>query len=231
MDFQTAVRDQITLLNEGEPLQAFDRYFDDDGVMYDNDEVVGTGKAACREKHDASTSNASIILGNITSFAADIEDEICVFRNQTTYIDDEGTETHLDRIHWQRWENGMIVEERCYRDEMMAEKIAAGILDQAVPSATEELQSLDPRASAEADAMRGPVLSALDALVKKEQVEIIANQMNAVADELILAGLEAHNPRHALKKLRLALIHSDNVEEVYASDLELEAAFRAAMGG
>ena len=29
MNFRSAVRDQITLLNEGKPLAAFDRYFDD----------------------------------------------------------------------------------------------------------------------------------------------------------------------------------------------------------
>ena len=79
--------------------------------------------------------------------------------------------------------------------------------------------------------MRGAVLAALNELTSAEHVELLPEATELVADELVLAALEAHTPKHALKKLRLALIHSDNVEEVYADDHTLEDAFRAALGG
>jgi hypothetical protein len=45
MDIQAAVRDQIALLNDGKPLEAFDRYFDDDGEIFDNDRPFAKGNS------------------------------------------------------------------------------------------------------------------------------------------------------------------------------------------
>ena len=96
---------------------------------------------------------------------------------------------------------------------------------------TDALETVTPQTAAEAAALRSAVLAALEELVRGEHVEIAEDVMALVVDELVLAGQEAHNPRHALKKLRIALIDSTNVEEVYADDHALEDAFRRAMGG
>jgi len=130
MRFRRSVRDQIALLNEGRPLEAFDRYFDDDGVMLDNDKPFGRGKAACRAKQEPFISKARSIVGNITRCSLDVEKTICVFRNQSTFVDESGKRIEIDGIHWQRWSRGKIVEERYYRDQIMAERIAEGILEQ-----------------------------------------------------------------------------------------------------
>jgi len=231
MDFQAAVTDEIALLNAGKPLEAFDRYFDDDGVMLVNDETFGTGKAECRAKQETFIFEASSIIGNITHCAVDVEDEICVFRNRTTFVDETGQPKEMDGLHWQRWSNGKIVEERYYRGEAMEQKLAEGILDESDAVNASPLDDLSPHAKTEATALRAAVVAALAELVDGEHIEIAPDATDLVADELVVAGLEAHNPRHALKTLRLALIHSDNVEEVYAADHTLETAFRKALGG
>ena len=79
--------------------------------------------------------------------------------------------------------------------------------------------------------MRNAVYSALIDLVAGQHVDIPADKVGDVADEATLAALEAKNPRHALKKLRLAVINSDTVDEVYCDDLTLEEAFRKNLGG
>ena len=72
------------------------------------------------------------IIGNIARCSFDVETAICVFRNQSMFVDDAGDRHQIDGIHWQRWSGGKIVEERYYRGELMAQKITAGIFDQGV---------------------------------------------------------------------------------------------------
>ena len=72
---------------------------------------------------------------------------------------------------------------------------------------------------------------ALAELVKKELVDINEEALVLVAAELTLAVQDAKGPRHALKKLRGALLDSPNVDEVYGENRALEAAFRRALGG
>ena len=79
--------------------------------------------------------------------------------------------------------------------------------------------------------MRNAVYSALIDLVAAQHIDIPGDKVGDVADEATLAALEAKNPRHALKKLRLSIINSDTVDEVYCDDLTLEEAFRKNLGG
>jgi|GEM_PF-4512673 len=79
--------------------------------------------------------------------------------------------------------------------------------------------------------MRNAIADALRSLVAAEHVDIEDDKLGDVADEATLAAMEAKNPRHALKKLRISVIESDNVEEVFCDDLTLEDAFRNALGG
>jgi hypothetical protein len=128
--FEAAVRDQLALLEQGKPLEAFDRYFDHEGVMFDNDEVFGRGKVECRAKQEPFISSATRIIGKITQRSIDHDLCVCAFRNQSTFVDGSGAQHQIDGVHWQRWSGGTIAEERYYRDELMQQKIAEGILQQ-----------------------------------------------------------------------------------------------------
>jgi hypothetical protein len=93
-----------------------------------------------------------------------------------------------------------------------------------------ELEAPEPT-SPQAIAFRNTLMVAVEELVKGEHIEVAEGQNELLANELLLAAQEAHNPRHALKKLRLGLIHSDHTEEVYSADHVIEDAFRKALGG
>ena len=92
-------------------------------------------------------------------------------------------------------------------------------------------KSAAAQSEAAEQALREAVLVVLHELVDKELVEIDEPAFDVVAGELVLAVQEARDPKHAIKKLRAALIDSASVEEVYANDRRLEAAFRRALGG
>ncbi len=90
---------------------------------------------------------------------------------------------------------------------------------------------LAPPAADQNKALRVVLVRALQVLVADELVEVEEGAQEALIDELAIAVLEAFNPNHAVKKLRLALLNSDNVAEIYAADLVLDSAFREALGG
>lgn len=121
----------------------------------------------------------------------------------------------------------------CDGGERMNDKIAEELFDFDDDDDEDDpiAEAMTDHTVAVAKALREAVLSALEELVSKEHVEIAPESMGLVADELTLAAHDARDPRHALKKLRGALIDSDNVEEVYADNRVLEAAFRHALGG
>jgi hypothetical protein len=127
--FVASLTHQIELLNDGDPLGAFDRYFADDGVMYDNDQVFGVGKVECRGKQEPFISAAACINGNITSCSLDADQGVCAFRNQSAFVDGDGKERKIDGLHLQRWEDGRIIEERYYRGDLMTQKISDGLFD------------------------------------------------------------------------------------------------------
>lgn len=127
MNLKEAVQGQLDLLNAGRPLDAFDSYFANDGIMYDNDNVFAVGKQACRDKQEPFITSAQSIEGNITRCTLDPVAGVSVLRNQTTFVSAEGRSVAIDGILVQRWEAGKIVEERYYRDAMGAEKLESGI--------------------------------------------------------------------------------------------------------
>jgi hypothetical protein len=95
--------------------------------MYDNDQLFGVGKVECRSKQESFISAATSIAGLITCCSFDEKQELCAFRNESTFVDAAGGSRKIDGLHVQRWKNGATIEERCYRGDMMAEKISEGI--------------------------------------------------------------------------------------------------------
>jgi len=114
---------------------------------------------------------------------------------------------------------------------LLAESLLAdGILSAGEQSDT-EIEPPTEHELAEAARLRELILVALADLEKAEHIEIMEHATDRLADELTAACLEARNPRHLLKKLRVTLVASDLVEEVYAEDRVLTKFFRKALGG
>jgi len=126
--FRTCVEGHIALLNDGKPLEAFDRYFSPDGVMYANGEVFARGAAEGRKKQEPYITSAETVAGNIVDLVVSEENEICAFRNRASFVTSNGKRHQIDGVCWQRWLGGRIVEERYFDGEAMQQVLQAGIL-------------------------------------------------------------------------------------------------------
>lgn len=126
--FKETVALQIKLLQDGHPLEAFDAYFEKSGVMFANDELFATGQKEARAKQEPFISAAISIQGLITDVNTIASEEICVFRNKTSFTT-ANNETHqINGLCWQKWRFSKIIEERYYDGEHMENLVIAGIL-------------------------------------------------------------------------------------------------------
>lgn len=126
--FRLNVEGQIRLLNAGKPLEAFDRYFAADGVMYANGEVFARGAVEGRKKQEPYISAAETVVGNIVKLVLSEEKELCAFRNLTSFVTSSGKKHQIDGVCWQLWRDGMISEERYFDGAMMEQMLRRGIL-------------------------------------------------------------------------------------------------------
>jgi hypothetical protein len=127
-EFVNAVEEQVALLNEGKPLLAFDRFFAAEGVMHANGIVFAKSAIEGRKKQEPYINSATSIYGSIVDLVVSEENEICAFRNQTSFDSSDGEKHQIDGICWQRWQNGKIVEERYFDGDEMHKKLSSGIL-------------------------------------------------------------------------------------------------------
>ena len=132
MKFEESVANQIALLNAGRILEALDRYFAEDGIMWDNDELFAEGLAESRSKQERLINNARAIHGKITRCVVNSSARTCAFRNQSSFVDGSGQYNEIDGLHLQRWQGGKIVEERYYRGELAARKLTEGMLEDGI---------------------------------------------------------------------------------------------------
>lgn len=126
---------QIALLREGRPLEAFDTYFDESGVMYANDVVFAIGAAQGRQKQLPFFTSAVSIKGVITDVVVSENKGQCAFRNKTVFVTKDDRSHQIDGLCWQSWGHGKIVEERYYDGDSMWTRIREGILTDAEISA------------------------------------------------------------------------------------------------
>lgn len=73
--------------------------------------------------------------------------------------------------------------------------------------------------------LRSSVDAALNKLVADGDIEVLNHGM--LLDELTRIAEKARSPKHLVRKMATALVHSEAVDEIYVSDDDLEAAFLA----
>lgn len=130
LTFVQSVNSQIALLVAGKPLEAFDQFFAPLGVMYANDELFAKNAAEARKKQEAYILAAKSILGAIECLIIMEQQEICAFRNKTSFVTGDGSRHNINGLCWQKWQNGKIIEERYFEGERMQALISDGILQQ-----------------------------------------------------------------------------------------------------
>lgn len=128
--FEKNVKHQIELLSEGKPLEAFDRYFDVSGAMFANGETFASSAQEGRRKQEPYINAAVSIDGKITDLKILPTKQLCVFRNQSSFVTKDGQTHQIDGLCWQHWQDDKIVQEQYFDGEQMNNHIANGILDE-----------------------------------------------------------------------------------------------------
>jgi hypothetical protein len=128
MPYGVCVLEQVKLLEEGKVLEALDRFFDKDGIMYSNSVLFAQGFLRCRQMQEPFLAAATNICGAISDVYLDSSKQLSIFRNLTTFDGPDGKERKINGIHIQKWIEQRIVCEWYYNGEPMEELIAKGVL-------------------------------------------------------------------------------------------------------
>lgn len=112
-DLKTNVDQLNQLILDGKILDAFDKFYDDEVVMQDNDYPARVGKAVNRQYEEA-------FVGGLTEFrgakvvSSIISDDLAVTEWWMDYTHKEYGTRNYTQLAVQRWKNGKIVEEKFY---------------------------------------------------------------------------------------------------------------------
>lgn len=112
-DLKTNVAQLNQLILDGKILDAFDKFYDDEVVMQDNDYPARVGKAVNRQYEEA-------FVGGLTEFrgakvvSSIISDDLAVTEWWMDYTHKEYGTRNYTQLAVQRWKNGKIVEEKFY---------------------------------------------------------------------------------------------------------------------
>lgn len=126
--FDELVELQVTVLRDGNPLQAFDKFYDVSVQMYANNKLFASDFTEGRSKQAPFITSAGSIQGCITDVAVFQEARICVFRNRTQFTNSDGRTQQIDGLCCQKWQNDKVVEERYYEGQHMTKLIDQEIL-------------------------------------------------------------------------------------------------------
>jgi hypothetical protein len=127
--FRELVLAQIELLRSGDPLRAFDTFYDNDVIMFDNDRVFAMDKCTARDIQAGFINKAKAIHGEVRRYGIDVDAAISVLHNTSRFVDTDDQIIQIDGIHWQEWRNGRIVKERYFRGDMARQLIDDGVFD------------------------------------------------------------------------------------------------------
>ncbi len=97
--------------------------------MYANDGLFASGAVEGRAKQEPFIAAAKTITGHITDVITLEEEGVCVFRNCSKFTDSNGVDQQIDGLNWQKWKDGLVVEERYYDGDLMTQLVSEGVLD------------------------------------------------------------------------------------------------------
>ncbi|SMY06695.1 hypothetical protein [Flavimaricola marinus] len=126
--FRDCVISQIDLLSEGKALEAFDQFFSDNVTLYDNGTLIASNAHDGRALQAKTLRSASDIKGSIPDLTIADDTEICVFRDHSSYAG-KGKDRHqTNRLVWQKWRDGKVIQQQTFDGTKMETLIEGGIL-------------------------------------------------------------------------------------------------------
>jgi ketosteroid isomerase-like protein len=110
------------LLAEGKPLEAMERYYGDEIVVFENRELARAGKAAClAHERDLLARQPGPISFKVLKSALDEKSGCAFLEYVLRFTGPEGRPMRLEEVAVQRWSEGSISEERFYYEGIVDE--------------------------------------------------------------------------------------------------------------
>lgn len=112
-DVKTLFAELNTMNEQGKTLEAFEKYYDENVVMQENEEAPRVGKVANRENETASAQNLlTVNKSEILSVA--FGDNLVMFEIRTDVSNKDGSRVVGTQVVVQRWKNEKIISEKFY---------------------------------------------------------------------------------------------------------------------
>jgi ketosteroid isomerase-like protein len=112
-DLQTAFADIKNLVLQGKAMDAFEKYYDDDVVMRENEAPATVGKAANRERELEFFSKLVEFRGAEVKNVA-YGDDVIISEWSLDYTHADWGKRTYDQVSVQKWRDGKVVSERFY---------------------------------------------------------------------------------------------------------------------
>ena len=110
-EIENSLNDLIDLISKGQLLEAFDKYYHDDVVMQENNEVPTVSKAANRSREKQFLDNLVDFRKGIVK-ATGIGDNISFAIWEYDYSHNEWGEKKYEQVAVQQWQDGKIIHEK-----------------------------------------------------------------------------------------------------------------------
>ena len=113
MDIKERVHDLYDLVNKGQVLEAFDKYYADDVSMQENEKEPMVGKAANRARE-------KILVDGLTSplvikiLSLGIGDDVSIVEQQGSFTHKDWGASDKVQVAVQHWKDGKIAKEKFY---------------------------------------------------------------------------------------------------------------------
>jgi ketosteroid isomerase-like protein len=110
------------LLAEGKPLEAMERYYGTEVVVFENRELARAGKAAClAHERDLLSRQRGPISFKLLKSAFDEKSGAGFLEYVLRFAGPDGRPMRLEEVAAQRWSDGVISEERFYYEGIVDE--------------------------------------------------------------------------------------------------------------
>lgn len=123
-EFAVRIERMINMLNRGEFLPALDEFYRSDARFYENEFLFADGSQEARERQASFLDTCLEFVGHVELVHADAGRGITVIHNRSRYAHEDYGDGHVNGVHVQYWQDGMVAREEYFSgtrvDEMLA---------------------------------------------------------------------------------------------------------------
>lgn len=115
MSIRNNVNELVEMVQNGQILEAYDKFYAENVAMRENVGAPVVGKAINREREIAFLSAVKEVHENRADFVA-VDGDRAIVGWKLEFTNTDGVRIRLDQVSVQNWENGQIVDERFVYD-------------------------------------------------------------------------------------------------------------------